>query len=80
MPVLGIAYQGKFEGLLKHFGLPESLMLTPQSLSDVDDVVTKVEAFLADLPDLTQQVERNKPRILALAHENFVAYAEDRAA
>jgi len=31
-PILGVTYQGKFEGLIKHFSLPDGVLSSPKDL------------------------------------------------
>lgn len=66
-PISGFAYQGKFAGLLKHFGLPGELagsVSNPESISDI------VERLVRERESLTAQVQGRLPAVLKLSALN----------
>lgn len=71
VPVMCLTYQGKFEGLLAHFDLPADHLLTPEMLEREGALTAALDGFLRDLPDLSAQVQRKLPEVLALANVNF---------
>lgn len=77
VPVMCLTYQGKFEGLFKHFELPGRYLLPP-GVFDAEGALTRALAeFMAELDALAAQVARERSRVLALAARNF---AEDTVA
>lgn len=71
VPVLVLTYQGKFAGLLQHFGLPEWIEVSPASAMDSDYLTNVVERFIVDLPLLTEQVVKELPAVKSLALKTF---------
>lgn len=69
-PPLGIAYQGKFEGLMQHFDLTEMLLPVEQA-SCARSLRENLERIEAHLPLLRQQIRTRLPAVKALAQENF---------
>lgn len=71
VPVLCLTYQDKFEGLYRHFDLPKEFLLPP-AIFDTDGALDRPLArFLSALPELRAAVARQRPRVVALAQENF---------
>lgn len=79
VPVLSLTYQDKFEGLYRHFGLPEKLLLPPAIFDDPGALAAALERFAADLPGLTAQVAERRPAIRELAERNFEVMGPRRA-
>lgn len=74
VPVLGLAYQGKFEGLWRHFGLTEETLLAPKAFLKAPDMaVQSMTEFLADLPTLAERIRLALPAVLRLGERNFTA-------
>ena len=72
VPVLGLAYQGKFEGLWRHFGLDGATLLAPRAfLDDPAAAEATVERFVANLRPLAAQIASFLPAVLALSRRNF---------
>ena len=68
--VLAVSYQGKFEGLYAHFGLPIDFLVTPDlALSDM--FVQIFKDYLEHLSALTKQVHVTLPSVMALASRNL---------
>ncbi|MBU2328954.1 MAG: polysaccharide pyruvyl transferase family protein [Alphaproteobacteria bacterium] len=80
VPVLSLTYQDKFEGLYRHFDLPSSLLLPPAIFDQGPALGQAISAFAADLPALTATVARAKPKVLALARDNYARYLDGDAA
>lgn len=76
VPVLGLAYQGKFQGLWQHFNLPESLCLAPSLIiKDESAARRRIGDFIDRLDEYRQIVQGRRDAILALARKNFEANA-----
>lgn len=71
VPTLGLSYQGKFEGLYRHFGLPQEFLLAPSAFQSQGVIGCALERFLAYLPELTARVSGERPKVLGLAEKNF---------
>lgn len=74
VPVLAFAYQGKFEGLLRHFGLPAWVAMAPSEALADGALQQRLVQFVAELQPLRAQVAAQWPAVKALAARNF----EDR--
>lgn len=72
VPVAALTYQDKFQGLFRHFGLPDSLLLAPEQLQGPDALAHMLRGFLADQAKLKQQVGAALPGVKALSARNFV--------
>ena len=76
VPVLGLAYQGKFQGLWQHFNLQESLCLAPSLIiKDESAARRRVGDFIDRLDEYRQIVQGRRDVVLALARKNFEANA-----
>lgn len=69
-PVMVFRYQDKFEGLLRHFELPEWLVLDPR-VEGSRDLSTRFERFVRELPSLTRTVKERLPRVILLAESTY---------
>lgn len=68
-PPVSIVYQGKFEGLMQHFGLErEGLLMAPDMVGDSDAVLA---AATARADRLRAQISERLPRVVALSKSNF---------
>lgn len=76
VPVLALVYQGKFEGLLRWFDLPQALALLGDTLTDSGALLQAIEDFVAALPELRLQVQRALPAVKAAAARNFSEVAQ----
>lgn len=68
-PVAGFAYQGKFAGLFRHFGLPETLLISPRQADALPHVLTELVNGARTLAGI---VSENLPRVLEQARRNLV--------
>ncbi len=72
VPVAGIGYQDKLEGLLTdHFGLPPSSILQATEATDARKFTEWFEAAIIERGARADLVRQNLPRVLELAGENF---------
>ncbi|MFG1342092.1 polysaccharide pyruvyl transferase family protein [Xanthobacter autotrophicus] len=78
-PTMSITYQDKFEGLYRHFDLPDWLLITPQQLLAGDTLRERLERFIDQLDDLRQRVDVSLPKVRALSRENFAVFSETPA-
>lgn len=72
VPVLGLVYQGKFEGLWQCFGLPQSTLVTPESFVIAPEMAMKsLNEFVGNLVKLRETIAKALPYVLKLAANNF---------
>ncbi|MCP8881911.1 polysaccharide pyruvyl transferase family protein [Devosia sp. XJ19-1] len=71
VPTLCLTYQDKFGGLIRHFGLPGDLLLSPSVFDDDEALETAVVHFVDKLPMLRQLVAAHKAEVMRLASGNF---------
>ena len=72
VPVLGLVYQGKFEGLWEHFGLPDDTLIEPGAfLGNVNKAVSSVDNFLCHLHEMQIIVRNRLAQVEKLAAQNF---------
>lgn len=71
VPVICIAYQGKFEGLYRHFSLPSSALLSPSAFYTDDGIRNALMEFVDNAEELREQVRRKLPEVLSLSKNNF---------
>lgn len=71
VPVLCLTYQDKFEGLIRHFNLPPSTLLTPDQIKANNYLANQMKEYLHNLPDLNVKVRQRLPGVLELADKNF---------
>lgn len=72
VPVMCLTYQDKFEGLFRHFDLPEKGLLSPVMMDSSSELSSALKWFLVNLPVLKARVAANRERIISLADRNFV--------
>ena len=70
VPPLCIVYQGKFEGLMQHFGL-KGMTMEPSVCLMPGDLLAAVERVGSDLPPLRATIARALPDVHALSRANF---------
>lgn len=70
VPVMAATYQGKFEGLFKHFELDEIYLLKPHTLLS-DRMIEVFNYFLNTLPLQRAQIEVKLPQVLELSNNNL---------
>jgi polysaccharide pyruvyl transferase WcaK-like protein len=73
VPVLGFSYQDKFEGLLRHFDLSKSLLLTAEQVADADYLERSICSFIDDLDLLRANVAAHLPGVMAASERNLVS-------
>lgn len=73
-PVLGVTYQGKFEGLFRHFDLPDDLLVSPEEVLRPGVFAARLIAFVDRLDPLRRQVAAHLPAVLAEARRNFEVF------
>lgn len=69
-PVVGVAYQGKFEGLFKHFNLSD-MTISPQQLLEPGALSQFMLHQLPRRQDLQTKIQATLPEIEVLARANF---------
>ncbi len=77
-PSIGIVYQGKFEGLMDHFGL-ENMLISPDEASDPDILFNRLNDVEARLPELRTQIAAKLPGVMELSWRNFAWLGEARS-
>lgn len=77
-PSLGIVYQGKFEGLMDHFGL-DDMLIAPDEAADPDILFARLNKVERELPDLRSRITMKLPAIRELSWKNFAWLGEERA-
>jgi len=70
-PVSCLTYQGKFEGLFEHFGLPLSLLMDPQQALRAGALESLLRGFVESADAHRQQVARHWPQVQRLAAMNL---------
>jgi colanic acid/amylovoran biosynthesis protein len=70
VPVAGVTYQGKFEGLFKHFKLPPSLLMAPEDLVDSFRLRELIESLIDSQPQMKTHVAKLWPCVERLAMLN----------
>ncbi|MGF1497124.1 MAG: polysaccharide pyruvyl transferase family protein [Elainellaceae cyanobacterium] len=72
VPVVGIAYQNKFEGLFHHFNLnPQELSLEPHRAFQPGAIAPLLSHLLAHRADFRQTIQTALPHVQQLAAANF---------
>ncbi|HEY0214453.1 MAG TPA: polysaccharide pyruvyl transferase family protein [Paenirhodobacter sp.] len=76
-PTIGIVYQGKFEGLMNHFGI-DNVLITPDEASDPEILLTRLNAVEAKLPELRAHIAEKLPAVKELSWKNFAWLSADK--
>lgn len=71
VPVGGITYQGKFEGLLQHFNLGGGLTIAPPDAADAGKLATFFKNWVAQLDAEARVIRQGLPAVVELARRNF---------
>lgn len=71
-PPLCLVYQGKFEGLMRHFDL-DGLLIDPAAFGDPASARAALDGMVARAPDLRRRIEARLPQVRALSKRNFDA-------
>lgn len=69
--VMAAAYQGKFEGLFRHFGLPSDYLLSPEEFIS-DTFVRQFLKYIGHLSELNRQVEQRIKKVMQLSEKNLL--------
>ena len=73
VPVLGLVYQGKFEGLWTLFKLSNDTLLTPKIfLDNHTKAIVVVNAFIDNMKTLKEQINKSLPSVLELSNHNYI--------
>lgn len=70
IPVMAATYQGKFEGLFKHFELDCTYLLEP-NLFLSNRMISVFENFIDNLHTIKKQINTNLPQVLAFSNVNL---------
>ncbi|KRP35937.1 MAG: hypothetical protein ABS34_09575 [Opitutaceae bacterium BACL24 MAG-120322-bin51] len=72
IPVLGVTYQGKFDGLFRHFDLKGGdIFVDPALVEDSDHFLSYIDGFYQNMSILGERVRQELPEVLALSEQNF---------
>lgn len=71
VPVMGIVYQGKFEGTLSYFDLDKEFTLTPENAADNELLVKRFDFWLEEAESISAKIRENLPVVKKLAASNF---------
>lgn len=71
VPVMGIVYQGKFEGTLSYFDLDKEFTLMPEQAADNDLLVKRFDLWLEAAGSISAKIRENLPAVKKLAASNF---------
>ena len=74
VPVLAIVYQGKFEGLYRHFRLPGDLLVDPIHLTDPLAMRRAILSFIGRLADIGRQITETLPGVREQARRNLAGW------
>lgn len=70
IPVIGVKYQGKFEGLFKHFDYPEHYLVSQEDLLS-DNLMISIKCIKKQLSVIRALLHAKLPDIKSLALKNF---------
>lgn len=73
VPVAGIDYLDKFDGLMDHFGI-EDLMVPIDDACNADRLGTVMHELCREVVPLTARVQAALPKVRALAERNFEGF------
>ncbi|TRA99515.1 MULTISPECIES: polysaccharide pyruvyl transferase family protein [Rhizobium/Agrobacterium group] len=74
VPATCIAYQGKFEGLYRHFGLSTANLLSPSAFYTDDGIKNALIDFIDQSEEIRENVGKKLPEILELSGRNFQVF------
>ena len=78
-PVAAITYQDKFQGLFAHFGISESLLLSPAQFLVGDSFEAFLLHFLGAYEAAGEQVRQMLPEVMELSRANVAPLLDDEA-
>lgn len=70
VPVMAATYQGKFEGLFQHFGLPEEYLLNPQKFLS-EEMLSVFDKWINDITHLHSQIAEGLQHVIELSNSNL---------
>ena len=70
VPPLCIAYAGKFEGLMQHFGL-EDMLVSNEEVLDPEVLLARLEAFETRVPAMKETITAGMAQVKELSERNF---------
>jgi polysaccharide pyruvyl transferase WcaK-like protein len=76
-PVAAITYQDKFQGLFAHFGVGESLLLSPAQLLARDTFEKFLLRFLGAYESAGEQVRQRLPDVMDLSRANIAPLLDE---
>lgn len=76
VPVAGIAYQDKFEGLFQLVGIPLRFLLSPADLDRPEPIVDLIGRFLLERGALQARVSESLARVMPAATANLEAFLD----
>lgn len=71
VPVAGVTYQGKFEGLLQHFSLEGGLTISPPEAADPTKLLSFFRQWSTQLDRESATIREHLPRVTELSRLNF---------
>lgn len=71
-PVMGIVYQGKFEGTLSYFDLDKEFTMTPENVANQSLLFNKFDYWGKSLNDLSVKILTSLPKVKELSENNFM--------
>lgn len=77
-PVMVLAYQDKFAGLMMQFGMPDWLLMDGASATNPERLTDVVERFVNALPDLRSMLHGQLPAVRASANATLGGMFEQR--
>lgn len=80
VPVAGLTYQDKFQGLFEHFQLPADLLAAPEQAMSAPALQALLMAFVGRLDDLRSRVAARLPLVLELSEANLATLLPERSA
>ena len=71
VPAVGVDYQGKFSGLITHFGLSEENLISPSEICGDEALYAFISRRFLDRAATGRQLREALPSVLAKAELNF---------
>ena len=70
-PILGIVYQGKFEGTLSYFEMDEDCTLTPKIAANYEGLIVRFRRWQSQRDELVKRIDKNIEKVIKLSKSNF---------
>lgn len=71
VPAMCVTYQGKFDGMFRHFGLPGRLLMSPDELVEPGKLRSNLVDFLSELDDVRELIRSKQVEVASLSALNF---------